>query len=90
MKTEVKRLKDTLSCNQEKLETLPTKYNNTKESLKGAKSEHAKAKDRVAKLEKSVADLKKVAKEMLQVAKFEEHLGQAVDAVVGNIISLCS
>ena len=58
-------MKDTLSCNQEKLETLPTKYNNTKESLKGAKSEHAKAKDRVAKLEKSVADLKKVAKEML-------------------------
>ena len=43
MKTEVKVLKDTLSSEQDKLKTLQSKYDNTKESLKGSKSDLAKA-----------------------------------------------
>ena len=45
MKAEVKELKDTLSSEQDKLKTFQTKYDNTKKSLKSAKSRLAKDKE---------------------------------------------
>ena len=70
------------------MKTLQAKYDNTKESLKGAKSELAKATERVTVLEKNAAGLKKVAKEeFIQSAELKEHIGQAVDATIGNMIN---
>lgn len=85
--TEVKRLKDTLSYQQDKLKTLQEKYENTKESLKNTKLELAKAKELFVELEKNAAGLKQAAKEeFIQSAEFEKYLGQAMDDAVENMI----
>ena len=87
MKFEVKGLKDTLSSEQEKLKTLQTKYENVKENLKTAEGALAKSIVKVVELEKETTTLKnKAKKDFIQSTEFEEHLGQAIDAAVGDMI----
>ena len=59
----------------------------TSRSLKGTKKEPTKSKEKITSLEKEVVDLKnEVRKEFIQSSEYEEYIGQAVDAVTGDMI----
>ena len=80
-------MKDTLSSEQGKLQTLQTKYEIVKENLKAVEGELSKSKEKVAGLEKMAANLQKEAKKKyIQLAEYEEHIGRAIDAAMGNMI----
>ena len=70
-------MKDTLSSEQGKLQTLQTKYEIVKENLKAVEGELSKSKEKVAGLEKMAANLKKEAKKKyIQLASMRSTLAE--------------